>query len=114
MVAKTRIVLADDHPQMRARVREALEAGEFGVGGGAATAGQGAGGGARRALAAGAFEVCGGAANAAQAVEMALQFKPEVVLLDIHMPGNGIRAAREVSTVLPQSLVVMLTQSRDE
>jgi DNA-binding NarL/FixJ family response regulator len=45
---------------------------------------------------------------------MALQFKPDVVLLDIHMPGNGIRAARDVSAVLPQSVVVMLTQSRDE
>ena len=88
MVTKTRVVLADDHPQMRARVREALEADDF--------------------------EVCGEAANAAQAVEMALQFKSDVVLLDIHMPGNGIRAARDVSAALPQSVVVMLTQSRDE
>jgi DNA-binding NarL/FixJ family response regulator len=37
-----------------------------------------------------------------------------VVLLHIHMPGNGIPAAREVSAALPQSVVVMLTQSRDE
>jgi DNA-binding NarL/FixJ family response regulator len=29
MVTKTRVVLADDHPQMRARVREALEADDF-------------------------------------------------------------------------------------
>jgi DNA-binding NarL/FixJ family response regulator len=84
----TRVVLADDHPQMRARVREALEQGGF--------------------------EVCGEASNAGQAVEMALTCKPDVVLLDIHMPGNGIRAAREVSTVLPESVVVMLTQSQDE
>jgi DNA-binding NarL/FixJ family response regulator len=83
-----RVVIADDHPQMRARVRGALEEGGF--------------------------EVCGEASNAGQAVEMALTCKPDVVLLDIHMPGNGIRAAREVSTALPQSVVVMLTQSQDE
>jgi DNA-binding NarL/FixJ family response regulator len=83
-----RVVIADDHPQMRARVREALELGGF--------------------------EVCGEASNAGQAVEMALTSKPDVVLLDIHMPGNGIRAAREVSAALPQSVVVMLTQSQDE
>ena len=87
-MGKTRVVLADDHPQMRARVREALEAGDF--------------------------EVCGEAASAGQAVEMALEFEPDVVLLDIHMPGNGIRAAREVSAALPQCVVVMLTQSRDD
>jgi DNA-binding NarL/FixJ family response regulator len=68
----------------------------------------------REALEQGGFEVCGEASNAGQAVEMALVSKPDVVLLDIHMPGNGIRAAREVSTVLPQSVVVMLTQSQDE
>ncbi len=88
MVEPTRVVLADDHPQMRARVREALEAGGF--------------------------EVCGEAANAGQAVEMALDCRPDVVLLDIHMPGNGIRAARDISGQLPEVPVVMLTQSRSD
>jgi DNA-binding NarL/FixJ family response regulator len=88
MAAKTRVVLADDHPQMRARVREALEAGGF--------------------------EVCGEAPNAKRAVEMAVEFRPDVVLLDIHMPGNGIRAAKEVTDQLPEAAVVMLTQSRDD
>lgn len=85
---KARVVLADDHPQMRARVREALEAGGF--------------------------DICGEAANAGKAVELALNCRPDVILLDIHMPGNGISAAREVSTQLPETAVVMLTQSRNE
>lgn len=88
MADKTRAILADDHPQMRARVREALEAGGF--------------------------EVCAEAPDAVRAVEIALQYRPEVVLLDIHMPGNGIRAAKEVSEQLPEAAVVMLTQSRDD
>jgi DNA-binding NarL/FixJ family response regulator len=45
---------------------------------------------------------------------MALDCRPDVVLLDIHMPGNGIRAAKEVSEQLPEAAVVMLTQSRDD
>jgi DNA-binding NarL/FixJ family response regulator len=51
----------------------------------------------RVALEAGGFEVCGEAANAAKAVEIALDCRPDVVLLDIHMPGNGIRAAKEIT-----------------
>jgi DNA-binding NarL/FixJ family response regulator len=88
MTAPTRVLLADDHPQMRDRVRKALEAGGF--------------------------EVCAEAPNAVKAVEMALECRPDVVLLDIHMPGNGIRAAREVTDQLPEAAVVMLTQSRDD
>lgn len=45
---------------------------------------------------------------------MALEFRPDVVLLDIHMPGNGIRAARDISAQLPEVAVVMLTQSRSD
>jgi DNA-binding NarL/FixJ family response regulator len=88
MTAPTRVLLADDHPQMRDRVRQALEAGGF--------------------------EVCAEAPNAVKAVEMALECRPDVVLLDIHMPGNGIRAAKEVTDQLPEAAVVMLTQSRDD
>ena len=88
MTGETRVLLADDHPQMRARVREALEAGGF--------------------------EVCAEAPNAMRAVEMALECRPDVVLLDIHMPGNGIKAAKEVTDQLPEAAVVMLTQSRDD
>ena len=88
MVGTTRVVMADDHPPTRASIREALEAGGF--------------------------EICGEAANAAEAVRLAVETKPDVVLLDIHMPGNGISAAAKISKLLPESSIVMLTQSRDD
>lgn len=83
-----RIVLADDHTRMRARIRSALEADGC--------------------------QVCGEAANAPDAVQLVLEHRPDVALLDIHMPGNGIAAAREISAALPETAVVMLTQSSEE
>ena len=39
--------------------------------------------------------------------------RPDVCLLDIHMPGNGISAAKEISSRVPETAVVVLTVSRD-
>jgi DNA-binding NarL/FixJ family response regulator len=82
------VVLADDHSRIRGRVREALEASGC--------------------------EVCGEGASADDAVRLADEHRPDVALLDIHMPGSGIRAAREIAKALPQVTVVMLTQSAEE
>jgi DNA-binding NarL/FixJ family response regulator len=61
------------------------------------------------------FEVCGEAADADGATHLALQVKPDLCLLDIYMPGSGIRAAQEISRALPETTVVMLTSSaRDQ
>jgi DNA-binding NarL/FixJ family response regulator len=68
----------------------------------------------REALEAGGFEVCAEAPNAMRAVEIALKYSPDVALLDIHMPGNGIKAAKEITDQLPGVAVVMLTQSRED
>jgi DNA-binding NarL/FixJ family response regulator len=84
----SRIVIADDHPQLRGRIREALEAGGF--------------------------EVCAEAATGAAAVRLAQEHHPDIVLLDIHMPGSGIRAAGEITRLLPEIAVVMLTVSRED
>ncbi len=40
--------------------------------------------------------------------------QPDVVLLDVHMPGSGIGAARTLTAELPSAAVVMLTVSRDD
>ena len=83
-----RVVIADDHAPTRGGVRAALEAGGC--------------------------EVCAEGASAYDAVQLAKEHEPDVVLLDIHMPGNGIQAARQICVDLPQTAVVMLTASQDD
>src|ERR1700722_1800046 len=46
--------------------------------------------------------------------QKAKEAKPDVCLLDINMPGNGISAAAEITTALPGTAVVMLTVSRHD
>jgi DNA-binding NarL/FixJ family response regulator len=82
------VLIADDHPLVRAGVGEALT--EHGI------------------------DVCAEVADAGAAVAAALRERPDVCLLDIDMPGNGIVAAREISEALPETAVVMLTVSDDE
>jgi DNA-binding NarL/FixJ family response regulator len=86
--APVRVLIADDHTRMRARVRTALEADGC--------------------------EVCAEAANGDDAIALATDHRPDVALLDIHMPGSGIRAARTITQTLPETSVVMLTQSADD
>ncbi len=57
------------------------------------------------------FTVCAEAADADGAVALALREHPDVCLLDINMPGNGIAAARQITRRLPDTAVVMLTVS---
>jgi DNA-binding NarL/FixJ family response regulator len=83
-----RVVIADDHPPTRAGVRLSLEEASF--------------------------EVCAEAANAGAAVDACLEHRPDVALLDIHMPGGGINAAGRIASALPETAVVMLTVSRDD
>jgi DNA-binding NarL/FixJ family response regulator len=45
--------------------------------------------------------VLGEAADAAAAVRLTLEHRPDVALLDIHMPGSGIRAAHDIGQALP-------------
>ena len=83
-----RVVIADDHARMRGKVRDALESGGC--------------------------VVCGEGASAAEAVALSLEHGPDVALLDVHMPGSGIQAAREIVRALPDTVVVMLTQSAED
>jgi len=83
-----RLVIADDNAPLREQIRRALEAGGC--------------------------EVCAEGASADDAVALAREHRPDVALLDIHMPGNGISAAQQISRSLPQTAVVMLTQSTED
>ena len=58
--------------------------------------------------------VCGEAKDAESALALATEQRPDVALLDIRMPGNGIRAARDIAARLPNTAIVMLTVSRSD
>jgi DNA-binding NarL/FixJ family response regulator len=82
------VLLADDHPPTRLGTRLSLEAAGFVI----------------------SAEV--GTAQAA--VEAAARERPDVALLDIRMPGDGLVAAAEIAEAAPGTAVVMLTVSRDD
>ncbi|MEA2424561.1 MAG: hypothetical protein QOH13_971 [Thermoleophilaceae bacterium] len=82
------VLLADDHAAVRAGIRLAL-------------AGEG-------------VTVVAEAAAGPEAVQAALELKPDIALLDVNMPGSGIKAAEEIVLALPETMVVMLTVSRDD
>jgi two-component system, NarL family, response regulator DevR len=61
------------------------------------------------------MEVVGEAGTAAEAVRAAERLRPDVVLMDIRMPGEGgIEATRQITARFPQSKVVMLTSFADD
>ena len=88
MSEDVRVLVADDHLPIRLALRRALN-------------GRG-------------FQVCAEAGDATGAVAAALRERPEICLLDIGMPGNGIAAAAAIRLELPETVIVMLTVSRDD
>jgi DNA-binding NarL/FixJ family response regulator len=56
------------------------------------------------------WELCGEADNGIDAIRMAKQLKPEVIIMDVSMPGlNGIEATRAISKTQPGVKIVLLT-----
>ncbi|MCR9152066.1 MAG: response regulator transcription factor [Rhodobacteraceae bacterium] len=60
------------------------------------------------------FAVLGQAADAAGAVDLARRTQPDVVLLDISMPGGGLAALREIAGTEPAPAIAMLTASEED
>ncbi|MEW1845434.1 response regulator transcription factor [Nonomuraea angiospora] len=85
-----RVVLADDQPLIRAGLRMVID-GTPGV------------------------EVAGEAGTGAQAVQLARRLRPDVVVMDIRMPGmDGIEATQTIAAESPASRVIMLTTFDDD
>jgi DNA-binding NarL/FixJ family response regulator len=60
------------------------------------------------------FTVVGQAEDAAGALDQARQVRPELVLMDIDLPGeDGVSATRRIKAALPETIVVMLTAYDD-
>ena len=81
-------LIADDHPSARAGIKSSIEADGF--------------------------VVVAEAADADRAVEAAVRLRPAVCLLDVHMPGDGIDAARRIHQHDADTAIVMLTVASDD
>jgi DNA-binding NarL/FixJ family response regulator len=61
------------------------------------------------------MQVVSEAANGVEAVQRALEHKPDVVLMDLHMPGlNGIEATRQIMQSQPRQRILVLTMLEDD
>ncbi|MBN1810939.1 MAG: response regulator transcription factor [Anaerolineae bacterium] len=61
------------------------------------------------------FTVVDEAATANEAVAKTLELKPDIVVMDIRLPGkNGIEACREITEQLPETNVIMLTSYAED
>jgi len=81
--ARTRVLLADDHTLVLEGLSKLLQK---------------------------EFDLVGTACSGAEAVEMAANLQPDVVLMDISMPGvNGIEATRQLRERVPNAKVVAVT-----
>ncbi len=85
-----RVVIADDHPVFRFGLRTLLKADP-------------------------AFEVVGEAVNGEEAIEKTSALHPDVILMDLNMPGmNGIEAIRRIQANHPQVHILVLTMFDDD
>lgn len=57
------------------------------------------------------YEICGEAADGTEAIQMAISLRPDIILLDVSMPGqDGLNAARHVRQKLPNAKIIIMSQ----
>jgi two-component system, NarL family, response regulator NreC len=61
------------------------------------------------------YDVVGSVEDAARLLEEAARLQPEVIVLDLNMPGmNGIDACRELTRLIPQTRIIVLTAEAND
>jgi len=89
MSEKIRVLLVDDHTLFRSGIKSLLQRNED-------------------------FEVVGEAGDGLEGIKRVRSLKPDVVLLDLHMPGvSGLEAVKVIAEEMPEVSVLMLTVSED-
>jgi len=85
-----RVMIVDDHAMVRAGIKILLEQFEG-------------------------IQVIGEAANGYQALELVKQLNPDVILMDLHMPGmDGIETTRRILAIQPNQHIIVLTGMLDD
>lgn len=85
-----RVLVADDHPVFRRGMRAILGAEEE-------------------------IELVGEATDGEEAVALALEMRPDVILMDLNMPNNnGIEATREILAANPDTGILVVTMLEDD
>lgn len=59
------------------------------------------------------FTIVGEGSNAEEAIELARTHEPDLIVLDVTMPGSGVEAAREIHRMLPSARILMLSIRED-
>src|SRR6202041_4192199 len=60
------------------------------------------------------YDLCAQAGNGEEAIALAIQHKPDLIVLDFQMPVmNGIDAAYELKRIMPTVPIILFTQHED-
>jgi CheY-like chemotaxis protein len=60
------------------------------------------------------YDICAEAENGKRAIELALQCRPDLIILDLSMPVlNGLEAAHELKKLMPNVPIILFTQHAD-
>lgn len=61
------------------------------------------------------FHICGEAANGSEAVALVGRLQPDLVVLDLCMPGrNGLEVARDLKEIMPAARIMLYSMNAEE
>lgn len=86
---KIRVIVADDHPIFRDGLVRTLQDSDN-------------------------IEIVDAVADSPAAISSVIEHMPDVILLDVSMPGDGLVAAEEISNCCPVVKIILLTSAEDE